>query len=153
MPPPESFSWVEKPLLAGFARPMGPDELQWLRNQGLQLLVSLTENPVQRSWINDAGMFALHVPVEDMTPPSQKQFDLIISAIEKAHAKSMGVGVHCGAGMGRTGAVLACWLTLRDMSAPAAIARIRELRPGSIETPEQVEAVLEFARRHKKPPI
>jgi hypothetical protein len=32
------------------------------------------------------------------------------------------------------------------MSADDAIARVRELRPGSVETPAQVEAVREFAR-------
>lgn len=151
MPPPESFSWIEKPLLAGLARPLGEDELEWLRQQGVQLLVSLTESPLPRQWINDAGLFALHVPVEDMQPPTQKQLELILAAIDKAHARNLGVGVHCGAGMGRTGTVLACWLTTRDLNGPAAIARVRELRPGSIETPEQVEAVLEFARRRKTP--
>ena len=33
------------------------------------------------------------------------------------------------------------------MAANDAIARIRRLRPGSVETQEQVDAVLNFARR------
>jgi len=61
--------------------------------------------------------------------------------------KKMGVAVHCTAGLGRTGVVLACHLVTRGMSADNAIARIRRLRPGSIETDEQAIAVDEFARR------
>jgi atypical dual specificity phosphatase len=98
--------------------------------------------------VNEAGLLLLHVPVEDMHPPSRHQIDLCMSAIVKAHTQNMGVGVHCGAGLGRTGVVLACYFVDQDMSAMNAIGRVRRLRPGSIETDEQVEAIEEYARRH-----
>lgn len=151
MAAPYGFSWVEKPLLAGMGRPYDVDELVWLREHGIQLLISLTEDPMPRDLINEAGLFSMHVPVEDMHPPSQKQIDLAISAIQKAHQNQMGVGVHCGAGLGRTGVILACYFVTRDLTGQVALAKVRELRPGSVETPEQAEAVLEFARRRKHP--
>ena len=92
----------------------------------------------------------MHVPVVDLYPPAPKQIDLCLSAIAKARAKQFGVGVHCGAGLGRTGTLLACYLVTQDQSAHDAVARIRRLRPGSIETPEQEAAVEEFARQHRK---
>lgn len=150
MPPPDEFSWIDKPLVAGMARPGALDELAWLRDQGIQLIISLTENPFRRDWINEAGLFNMHIPVEDLHAPSQKQIELCLSAIAKARAKQFGVGVHCGAGLGRTGTILACYLVTQDLNARDAIARIRRLRPGSIETPEQEEAVEEFARRQRK---
>lgn len=150
MPQPDEFSWVDKPLLAGLARPGHLDELRWLRDQGIQLLVSLTETPLRRDWINEVGLFAMHVPVEDLHAPTQKQIDHCLSAIAKARANKLGVGIHCGAGLGRTGTVLACFLVTQNLSARDAIARVRQLRPGSIETPEQEEAIDEFARRHRK---
>ncbi len=150
MPAPDEFSWVEKPLLAGMARPAALDELHWLRDQGIQLLISLTEEPLRRDWVNDAGLFNMHVPVDDLHAPSQKQIDLCLSAIAKARTKQFGVGVHCGAGLGRTGTLLACYLVTQDMPAADALARIRRLRPGSVETPEQEEAIEEFARRQRK---
>jgi atypical dual specificity phosphatase len=150
MPQPYGFSWVEKPLLAAMARPDDPEELEWLRRQGIEVLVSLTEEPLRRDWIDDAGLLVMHVPMEDMEAPSQEQLERCVSAITRAHAKQMGVGVHCGAGLGRTGVVLACYFVAKGLTAANAIARVRRLRPGSIETDEQAEAIEEFARRRQQ---
>jgi atypical dual specificity phosphatase len=150
MPQPFGFSWVDKPLLAAMARPEGLAELQWLRKQGIQVLVSLTEEPLRRDWVNEAGLMAVHVPMADMEPPTQEELDRCIAAINKAHFHQLGVGVHCGAGLGRTGVVLACVFVTRGLTARNAIARVRRLRPGSIETEEQAEAVEAFARRQEE---
>ena len=147
---PSGFSWIEKPLLAAMARPCSLDELQWLRRQGIELLVSLTEDPLRRDWLDDAGLLAFHAPMEDMEAPTQEQLERCVSAINRALERSMGVAVHCGAGLGRTGAVLASYLVAKGHPAENALARVRRLRPGSIETDEQAEAVIEFARRHKQ---
>jgi len=147
MPQPFGFSWVDKPLLAAMARPEGPGELKWLRQQGIEVLVSLTEDPLRRDWINEAGLLAVHVPMTDMEPPSQDELDRCMTAIAKAHFHQLGVAVHCGAGLGRTGVVLACVFVTRGLTAKNAIARIRRLRPGSIETEEQAEVVEAFAQR------
>lgn len=147
---PIGFSWVEPPLLAGMARPESADELDWLRSQGISLLISLSEEPLPRHWVNDAGLLNVHIPVEDMFPPSQHQIDLAMSAIAKAHEQNFGVAIHCAAGMGRTGTILACWFVRQGQASQAAIAKVRDLRPGSIETDEQEDAVREFGRRAKK---
>jgi atypical dual specificity phosphatase len=148
MSAPPGFSWVDKPLLAAMARPSAPEDMLWLRQQGIELLISLTEDPPRRDWVNDAGLMMMHVPVEDMEAPTQEQLERCVSAIDRAHERHMGVGIHCGAGLGRTGVVLACHLVAKGMTAQNAIARVRRLRPGSIETDEQADAVVEFARRH-----
>jgi atypical dual specificity phosphatase len=150
MPAPEGFSWIDKPRVAAMAEPASLEEYQWLREHGVSFLICLTEGPPRRSWINDAGLFSMHIPVVDMTPPTQPQIDLCMGAIEKALANEFGVGIHCTAGLGRTGTMLACWLVHHEkLPARDAITRIRRLRPGSIETAEQSEAVVEFARRRK----
>jgi atypical dual specificity phosphatase len=150
MAQPPGFTWIEKPLLAAMARPEDAEDLAWLRGQGVEVLLSLTEDPPRRDWVNDAGLLLVHVPVVDMEAPTQEQLDLCVSTIQKAHERGMGVAVHCGAGLGRTGVVLACYLVTKDFSAKNAIARVRRLRPGSVETDEQAEAVAEFARRQGK---
>ena len=144
---PNGFTWIDKPHLAALSRPSEADDFAWLRRQGVELLISLTEDRPRRDWVNDAGLLVMHVPVEDMEAPTQDQLDRCISAIERAAERGMGVAVHCGAGLGRTGVVLAAYFVAKGASAQNAIGKVRRLRPGSIETDEQADAVVEFARR------
>src|SRR5829696_8627565 len=132
MPAPNGFTWIDKPLLAALARPASPEEFAWLRQNGVELLLSLTEDRPRRDWTEAAGLLVFHEPLEDMAPPSQEQLDRCVSVLQKAHARNMGVGVHCGAGMGRTGVVLAAYFVTQGLSAQNAIAKIRRLRPGSV---------------------
>ena len=147
MAQPAAFSWIEKPLLAALARPQALEDLVWLRKQGIEVLVSLTEDPLRRDWVHESGLLVFHEPMEDMEAPTQEQIQRCISAITRAHGQQMGVAVHCGAGLGRTGVVLACYFVNKGLSASNAIARVRRLRPGSIETEDQALSVEEFARQ------
>jgi atypical dual specificity phosphatase len=147
MATPQGFSWIERPGLAALARPRSLDDLVWLREQGIGVLVSLTEDRLRRDWVDDSGLLAFHEPLEDMEPPTPAQLERSVSAITKAREQGFGVAVHCGAGLGRTGVVLAAYLIARGMTAAAAIAKVRKLRPHSIETDEQEQAVEEYARR------
>jgi atypical dual specificity phosphatase len=149
MSSPNGFSWIEKPTLAALGRPGSIEEMRWLRQQGIEVLISLTEERLPRDWGDEAGLLVFHEPLEDMEAPSQEQLDRCISAISRAIASNMPVAVHCGAGLGRTGVVLASYLVSRGMNAATAIARIRRLRPHSIETDEQAEAVERFAHRQR----
>jgi atypical dual specificity phosphatase len=150
MSTPPGFTWIDKPLLAALAEPESADDLLWLRQQGIDLLISLTEDRPRRDWVDEAGLLVFHVPMVDMEAPSQAQLDRCVSAIERAAQRQMGVAVHCTAGLGRTGTVLAAYFVAGGMSADAAVARVRRLRPGSVETDEQAEAVVEFARRRRQ---
>jgi atypical dual specificity phosphatase len=147
--PPSGFTWVEKPNLAGLAYPESADDLRWLRRNGIEILITLTESPVRRDWVNETGLMVVNVPVPDMEAPTDRQLDHILDTIRKANASGMGVGVHCGAGLGRTGTVLAAYLVAKGDSPRDAIAAIRDLRPGSIETNEQERAIEALARRLK----
>jgi atypical dual specificity phosphatase len=150
MAKPHAFSWIDKPLLAALGQPDSLEELTWLRGQGTEVLLSLTEDPPRRDWVNDAGLLLVHVPVVDMEAPTQEQLEQCVSVITRANQQNLGVAVHCTAGLGRTGVVLACYFVTKGLTAQNAIARVRRLRPGSIETDEQADAVEEFARRYRK---
>jgi len=145
MSPPNRFDWIEKPFLAAMARPGGADELAWLRNEGVEIVITLTESPLPRDWVNDAGLMAVHVPVQDLSAPSLEQLELCLTTIRRAKDQQFGVAVHCAAGIGRTGTVLAAWFVSEGLSADDAIERVRDIRPGSVETPEQTRAVRDFA--------
>lgn len=147
---PFGFSWIDKPLLAAMARPSGQEDLVWLREQGIEILLSLTEERPRRDWIDESGLLVYHEPMEDMEPPSQEQLDRCVSAIVRANERKMGIAVHCGAGLGRTGVVLAAYFVSRGLNAANAIARVRRLRPGSIETDEQLAAIEWYDRRKRR---
>ena len=142
---PVGFSWVERPHLAGLAEPEGLEDLAWLRRHGIDVLISLTEVPPARRDVNDAGLMTVHIPIPDMTAPTVRQFELFVETVGRAKRSGMGVAVHCAAGKGRTGTMLAGYFVASGLSADAAIDRVRTLRPGSIETPEQEDAVRLYA--------
>ena len=146
--PPSRFSWVDERRLAAMAQPESAEDLAWLRRHGIDVLVSLTEEPLPRHWVNDVGLLVVNMPVPDMEPPTDRQLDRILETIEKAIASRMGVVVHCSAGLGRTGTVLAAYFVARGMSPREALDKVRSLRPGSVETVEQEQAIERFASRN-----
>ncbi|MEM3922023.1 MAG: dual specificity protein phosphatase family protein, partial [Nitrososphaerota archaeon] len=56
--------------------------------------------------------------------------------------------IHCAAGLGRTGTVLAAYLVAsKGVSGEEAIKAVRKLRPGSIERAQEI-SIIEFQRRY-----
>ncbi|MCX7666698.1 MAG: dual specificity protein phosphatase family protein [Gemmataceae bacterium] len=144
--PPHAFSWVQYPLLAACAAPETPEELVWLRQNRIDILITLTENSLPRKWIDHAGLMSVHIPIPDMEAPTTQQFRQALSVIEKAHQSKMGVCVHCWAGRGRTGTILAGYFVSQGLSPKQAITKVRQLRPGSIEVSSQEQAIYDFAK-------
>ena len=52
-------------------------------------------------------------PIEDYCLPSPKVLDSALQALSRAESSGQPIVVHCSAGMGRTGLVLAAWLVGR----------------------------------------
>jgi atypical dual specificity phosphatase len=115
--------------------------LDWLAGQGISVLVNLTQSAYR------ADRFQVnHVAVRDGAAPDETQISQCCHLVSQALGAKLAVYVHCFAGAGRTGTILACYLVYAYRLAPAdAIARIRRLRPGSIETGAQENAVSDWA--------
>ena len=143
-----NFSWVVPDRLAGMARPgrSNPldEDLAALHELGIVLLVSLTETPTSPASAAAHDIEVLHIPVPDMTAPSMEQLHQFTQRAVLSVQGEQPLAIHCEAGMGRTGTFLASWFVAQGMGADDAIAEIRRLRPGSIETEEQEQAVRDF---------
>src|SRR6476620_6143717 len=139
---PSGFSWVDSPRLAALSYPDAED-LRWLRRSGIDIVLTLTEDPLPRHWVNEAGLLAVHLPVPDMQAPTVEQLATAVETISNAKASGMAVAVHCMAGIGRTGTILAAYFVNEGMSPEEAIRTVRRLRPGSLETYEQERVVEE----------
>jgi atypical dual specificity phosphatase len=141
-------SWLEAERVLACRYPRREDALLWLSRQGISVLVNLHERPHNPLSIARHNLTEVHLPVRDFTPPSPEQLERGVDAIAGALAEGKRVAVHCRAGLGRTGTLLACYLVNSGFSPEEAINRVREARPGSIETHSQVAAVWAYAERH-----
>ena len=142
------FSFVD-PAAAGMPLPGRYGEvdadLQYVAEQGITLLFTLTESPLDEAAVAASGLDVLHLPIPDMHAPTLEQQQRFVAVARERVARGEAFGAHCLYGMGRTGTLLATWFVAEGLAPDAAIAAVRAARPGSIETTEQEEAVYRFA--------
>lgn len=154
-----NFSWLVEGEIAGCAGPAFHEELDYLKAQGIEALVRLAhpDDPdgvgVTSQEVEQAGLDDCPEPVRDWTAPRQNQIQPVLRFVFKALSEGKPVAVSCGAGCGRTGTILACYLVAQGRSADEAIEHLIDVRPRSKEilrVPGQKDAVVEFERRLKR---
>ena len=137
---PTNFGWLINNKLAGSGMPTSVAELEWVRKQGVKSIITMTENSLPESWIKDINY--LHVPTEDLSAPDMDKIDQTVDFIQERIKNDEPIMVHCAAGIGRTGTILACYLIkYHNLSAKNAIEKVRNERPGSIQSESQEIAV------------
>ena len=139
-----NFNWLVEHELAAMSYPESEDAFTFLWRIGIRALINLTEEPLPEEILRKVGILTEHIPVVDFTAPTLKQVEQALATIHFYLGKNMPVAVHCIAGLGRTGAVLACYLVGEGKSADEAITFIRRWRPGSIETVDQENVIYEY---------
>lgn len=142
------FSWIIDERLAGLPRPgvrvSLEDDLRFLQQQGIRLLVSLTESSVDPDLAARFDISIQHLPIRDFSPPTLNQMQAFANEVHSVITSGQAAAAHCAAGMGRTGTMLAAYLIATGVQPKEAIKTIRTKRPGSIETVDQEQALYDF---------
>lgn len=136
------FSWLIEGEVAGSDLPRTREDFLFLKKEGIKSIVSLTENAISRQLMQHFSFSHLHLPIPDFFGPTSAETQKFLEfASEK---KNQPVLVHCFAGVGRTGTMLAIYLVAEKGMKPLdAIQEVRSLRPGSLQTDAQEMSVIE----------
>jgi len=144
MSAPPSFRWVEgmRGKLAGSAKPYSERQVDWLFKRGIGAMVSLSPlDPQVEERIGQKGLVHLNCLVPDFGAPVPTQLKVFLDFLDKQLAEGSAVLVHCGAGQGRTGTLLASYLIHTGESLSQAILRTG----GEPESPEQMQFLQNLA--------
>lgn len=131
------------------------DDLSAIEERGVGLMVSLIEHsefaslgvPELQQKVASRRFRWRHFPIANMGTPASLpagRLRLLLDEVETALGNGDFVLFHCAAGLGRTGTMAA--LTLIDgfsMPPEQAIATVRTSRPGTIESDEQMQFLLD----------
>lgn len=154
--------WVIDGELAGMPMPLvaferryqmgGPldafsDDLPELHRAGIRAVVSLLNLPSDARIFAAAGFRFACFPLANNAAPSTEQAVKCGKFIDACRAERLPIAVHCEAGLGRTGTMLAAYLILQGSSFEKAIRQVRARQPAAIESKAQLQFLHELAGR------
>jgi atypical dual specificity phosphatase len=146
---PTGFRWLHKGRLGGMPRPgLLRDldrDLEAVRRVGVRVLISLEEDPPDPEPAARFGLSLLHFPIPDMRPPEIGQAMELCRALDEPLRAGTPAAVHCRAGLGRTGTVLACRLIWEGAGPAEALEAVRRIEPRWVQSDEQVAFLPRFA--------
>jgi ADP-ribosyl-[dinitrogen reductase] hydrolase len=136
-------------------------DMDAIKGWGANAVLSLIEDheferlgvPKLGEAVNARGIDWFHFPVRDLDTPTDDAMEGWTALSARLHGileRGGRIVVHCRGGLGRAGTIAALMLIERGWSAHQAISDVRAVRPGAIETAEQLRWVTRLAR-HEGP--
>ena len=144
---PMPFIHLDRRMAGGGSQAEFEDELPALHSAGIRAVVSLLNIPGDASVYESAGFSFLCLPVPDGGAPTFEQADEFVRFVSAQRAANRAVAVHCEAGLGRTGTLIAIYLIDQGESAASAIGLVRDVESVAIETNRQIQFLEEYEKR------
>lgn len=145
---PRGFEWLLPGKLAGTPMPgvvaKVEHDLAALRRCGITMLITLTEKDIEQAPLQPYGLRNMHLPVYDREPPSVAQIQMLMKRMDVLMARGEVLAVHCLAGLGRTGTVLAAWLIYEGLTAQEALSRVRSINAQYVQSTVQEDSLQQY---------
>ncbi|MHA1448955.1 MAG: phosphatase domain-containing protein, partial [Candidatus Hodarchaeales archaeon] len=126
-------------------------DVQELHNLGIKTIISLCDGNDVQDIIAESktGMKHLVIEIPDFSIPNEYQTDEFLNYMN--NSPDLPVAIHCFAGIGRTGTLIALYLIRsRNIGAKEAIRYVRSKRPGAIESRKQEMFLYKQARDNRR---
>lgn len=145
---PRGFKWIVPGRVGSTPLPGAvvdiDHDLASLRVVGVTSLITLTRRDLPQDSLRRHGLRNLHLPIYDRDAPAPWQMRMLARRMTTMLERGEVLAVHCRAGIGRTGTILAGWLIAEGLTAGAALDRIRRIDPAFVQTDEQEEFLHAF---------
>jgi atypical dual specificity phosphatase len=146
---PTGFNWIVPGRLAGCAEPGVFSAIDYdmglLRNMGITHLITLTDKDLDQNALARNKLSNLHLPIHDREAPSMAQTYMLVRRMQVLLDQGSVLAVHCRAGIGRTGTILAAWLIREGgLSATHGIERLRTICRTYVQTQAQEQFLQNF---------
>ncbi len=145
------FMWLKRGMLAGTPAPGRQididTDLRALREQGVTVLMTLTENGLDEATLGAFGLKRVWEPIPESGAPDMVQGIRICKTLESLLKQGEVIAVQGEYGLGRTGTVLAAHLLWKGIQLNDALEYLRRVEPRWVQTQAQLDFLGEFSLR------
>jgi atypical dual specificity phosphatase len=149
-----TVTWMLNNSVAASPIAKNTEDIDSWKRAGVKAIAVLAEpQEIARYWgsvnnylrtLKNKGFEFTYSPIRDFHAPDLIQLEKLVEWIDAKVKENKPVLVHCRAGIGRTGTVIAAYLVKKGCEASEAIRKVRKSIPLALEVDEQVSIVYEY---------
>ncbi len=118
-----------------------------LSKEGIEADISLEEERIDAPF---GIKFYTWLPIKNHEAPTEEQFDLGVSFLQKLVSMKKKVYVHCQNGHGRAPLLIAAYIVSTGKTPEEALALLKSKRPSTHLNDIQMQALLNFSKKYNK---